>query len=74
MKNTKKIVVSNSKPLALLLTCLTSLPIQYYVFIFWVLFFWVVCCASQIHKIMSLVNQKMSLEMPLQDIAILKLS
>jgi hypothetical protein len=42
---------------------------------FWVLFFWVVCYASQINKIVSLVKQKMmSLEMSLQDIVIFIMS
>jgi hypothetical protein len=41
---------------------------------FWVLFFWVVYCTPQINKIVSLVNQKMYLEMSLQDIVIFKMS
>jgi hypothetical protein len=45
MKNTKNLEkyklyrVSNLRPLALLTTCLTSLPTQHYVFMFQVLFF-----------------------------------
>jgi hypothetical protein len=66
--------VLNSRPFTLQTTCLTCLPIQHYVFMFWVLFFWVVYYAPQINKIVSLVNQKMPVEMSLQDIAILKIS
>jgi hypothetical protein len=44
------------------------------VFIFRVLFFLVVYCASQNNKIISLVNQKMSLERSLYDIVIFKMS
>jgi hypothetical protein len=36
--------------------------------------FLVVYCASQINKIVSLVNQKISLKISLQDIVILKMS
>jgi hypothetical protein len=64
----------NSKPLALPTTCLTTFPTQHYVLMFRVLIFWVVYCASQINKIMSLVNQKISLEISLQDVAIFKMS
>jgi hypothetical protein len=49
------------------MTCLTSLPTQHYVSMLQVLFFRVFYCASQINKIVSLVNQKMSLQISLQD-------
>jgi hypothetical protein len=73
-KKYKSSRVSNWRPLTLLTTCLISLPTRHYMFMFLVLFFWVVYYASKINKIVSLVNQKMSIEMLLQDIAIFKMS
>jgi hypothetical protein len=46
----------NSRPLALLTTCVTNLPTQHYVSMFQVLFFCLVHCASKINKIVYLVN------------------